>query len=217
MTEVERKSHAPVDQLKLTFPEDEKKFLESAYEGASTILEYGSGGSTMLAARLGKHVVAIESDPVWAASLNTIIGRHGFGGHAKVIHSDIGPVGLWGKPYDNSASQNFPNYALAVWEREDFQHPDVVLVDGRFRTACVLATILNAKAPVLLLFDDYSDRSRYHWIEKVIEPTQRVGRMAVFEIVPGKTNLAGHWLEIVKDFSRTTFVPAQKKRKKLKF
>lgn len=80
---VEHESHAPVEQLKLTFPEAEKEIVEAAYEAADTILEYGSGGSTMLAACRGKHVTAVESDSGWAASLNDIMGQHGYADHAK--------------------------------------------------------------------------------------------------------------------------------------
>lgn len=63
--------------------------------------------------------------------------------------------------------------------------PDVVLVDGRFRTGCALVTALHTKKPLRLLFDDYAPRRHYHRIETYIgAPRQMIGRMAEFEVVP---------------------------------
>ena len=51
-------------------PEAEAAHLRAAYAEADAILEYGAGGSTMLAARMpGKRVWSVESDADWAATL----------------------------------------------------------------------------------------------------------------------------------------------------
>ena len=45
--------------------------VQAAYAGAQVILEYGSGGSTVLAAAMpGKTVFSVESDPAWARGLD---------------------------------------------------------------------------------------------------------------------------------------------------
>ena len=54
------------DRPTLTLPEAEAALITAAYDKAEVILEYGSGGSTVLAADLGKKVVAVESDRDWA-------------------------------------------------------------------------------------------------------------------------------------------------------
>ena len=56
-----------VKRPKLTLPPQEAEALKEAYAGADTILEYGSGGSTVVAAeRPGTLVTSVESDRGWA-------------------------------------------------------------------------------------------------------------------------------------------------------
>jgi hypothetical protein len=58
-----------------------------------------------------------------------------------------------------------------------------VLIDGRFRVACTLATIkhLVNKTSFEILVDDYADRAEYREIEKYAELSSMQGRMAVFK------------------------------------
>ena len=60
--------------------------------------------------------------------------------------------------------------------------PDFVLIDGRFRVACFLTTLLYAEKDTLVLFDHYVDRGIYKIVEKFIKPIQINGRQAVFRI-----------------------------------
>ena len=54
----------------LTLPKAEAAWLAEFYGVAGTILEYGSGGSTVLAAEMpGKTVYSVESDLAWAADM----------------------------------------------------------------------------------------------------------------------------------------------------
>ena len=51
----------------LTLPDAEAALIRAAYAKADVILEYGSGGSTVLASELpGKSVFSVESDRDWA-------------------------------------------------------------------------------------------------------------------------------------------------------
>ena len=54
----------------LTLPPAEAEALRAAYAIADVILEYGSGGSTALAAEMpGKTVFSVESDAAWLAGM----------------------------------------------------------------------------------------------------------------------------------------------------
>jgi hypothetical protein len=55
-----------ITRPELTLPEAEAATIRAAYERAGVILEYGSGGSTVLGAELGKRVLSVESDKAWA-------------------------------------------------------------------------------------------------------------------------------------------------------
>ncbi|MBE0453896.1 hypothetical protein [Roseovarius autotrophicus] len=171
----------------LTLPEAEAAHLRAAYEDASAILEYGSGGSTVMASEMpGKRVWSVESDEAWAAMMRGWFKANppATGTTVEVIWADIGPTRQWGHPTDRSGYLRYPRYPLGILERDDVS-PDLVLVDGRFRTGCALAAALHAKAPLRLLFDDYAPRRHYHRIEEFIgAPRRMVGRMAEFEVLP---------------------------------
>lgn len=170
----------------LSLPEAEGAHLRSAYEAAQVILEYGSGGSTVMAAELpGKLIFSVESDPAWARSLQHYLDTVGLPSPAIIYYADIGPVGKWGRPVDTTHWEQFHRYPGDIWKKRFFRHPDVVLIDGRFRAACLAMTRLNMTRPVTVLFDDYAERQTYHAVEEVVgPPAQMIGRMARFELVP---------------------------------
>jgi hypothetical protein len=174
---------APDVAFKLTFPAAESGFVRQAYAAAGVILEYGSGGSTVLAAGLGARVFAVESDRLWASHLSEYLAP--VSDRVAVHYADIGPTGEWGTPDDLRASSRFHRYALSVWDRADFVEPDLVLIDGRFRAACLVAVLLRARRPTTVLFDDYARRRYYHGVERLARKEELIGRMARFTVTPG--------------------------------
>jgi hypothetical protein len=174
-------AEAPV----LTLPAAEAAALQEAYAAAQVILEYGSGGSTVMAAGMpGKTVFSVESDRRWLRKMRGWFAENAPAATVRLHWADIGPVRRWGIPKDDSAIRQWPGYPLSVWDRKDFVHPDVVLIDGRFRVGCLLATLLRITRPVTVLFDDYVPRKRYRVAEEFAEPVARIGRMARFEVAP---------------------------------
>jgi len=169
----------------LSFPAEEIDRIRRVYDSARIILEYGSGGSTVLGSeRPGKLVFSVESDHAWAIRLQHEIDLRNLPSPALVYHVDIGPTGNWGRPIGPEAWTRFHRYPLAIWDEPFFRQPDVVLIDGRFRPACFIAVLLRTQKPVTVLFDDYTERPAYHSVEAFLKPTEMVGRMAVFDVQP---------------------------------
>ena len=169
----------------LTFPEDEASLLRRLFAQASVVLEYGSGGSTVLAAELAKGIViSVESDRSWAETLSTWFVDNPPKADLRLHTVDIGETKKWGRPVGNASWQKFHRYPISVWDRDDFVHPDVVLIDGRFRAACWLTCMLRCTQPMTVLVDDYVDRPSYHTVEHFLMPTEIVGRMARFDMTP---------------------------------
>ncbi|MCM2562224.1 hypothetical protein M8756_08660 [Lutimaribacter sp. EGI FJ00015] len=159
--------------------------VRAAYGRADVILEYGSGGSTVLGAEMGKRVLSVESDQDWAKMMRDWFTQNPPEGEVDIIWSDIGPTKEWGHPVDDRAWKRFARYPLEVWDMPEFAHPDVVLVDGRFRVGCALAAAYRITRPVGLYFDDYVPRKRFHEVEEFIGPPAEIaGRMARFELRP---------------------------------
>jgi hypothetical protein len=169
----------------LTLPKDAAAALGAAYAQAGVILEYGSGGSTVLAAEMpDKAIFSVESDAAWVVMMQSWFTANPPASPPHLHYADIGPTRDWGHPVDETAFRRWPGYALSVWDRPDFRHPDVVLVDGRFRVACLLTTAFRINRPVTVLFDDYAGRRHYHGVEELLRPTALIGRMARFDLVP---------------------------------
>ncbi len=171
--------------FKLTLPDDAAAALRDACAGARVVLEYGSGGSTFLALEAGVGFVAsVESDAQWAADIGAALSARFADDRFLVHHADIGPTKAWGQPADRSGFRRYPLYATEIWDHPRFRHPDVVLIDGRFRVACFLTTMIRCTRPVTVLFDDYIDRESYHWIEELVPVDSMAGRMARFTVTP---------------------------------
>lgn len=170
-----------------SFPQEESDALKEAYSSARVILEYGSGGSTVLAAEMsGKLVFSVESDRMWALGLQKQMATGDYASPATVYYVDIGRTGRWGRPIDESGWVRYIDYPNAIWDEAFFRHPDVILIDGRFRVACLLNALVRITRPVTVLFDDYVDRRPYHIIDEFLEPREIAGRMAIFDAKPGE-------------------------------
>jgi hypothetical protein len=170
---------------KLTLPTAEAEWLRDAYECAGSILEYGSGGSTVMASEMvGKSIHSVESDREWAEMMTGWFSQNSTLSNPVIHHTDIGPTREWGMPDDDKRWRAFPKYPLEIWDQPTFVHPDVVLIDGRFRVGCLLAVLIRAKKPVEVYFDDYVGREPYHATESFVKPTEIRGRMARFDINP---------------------------------
>ncbi len=174
----------PVERPELTMPEPEAALLRAAYGCADVILEYGSGGSTVMGAELGKTVFSIESDQEWAQMMRQWFTENPAPGAVDIIWSDVGETKEWGHPKTDAEWRRFARYPLEVWGLEEFRQPDVVLVDGRFRQGCALAASFMSAKPVDLYFDDYTRRKHYHVVEEYLGQPEITGRMAHFRVTP---------------------------------
>jgi hypothetical protein len=152
-------------------------------------LEFGTGGSTYLAALLGIPFVAVDSDPYFLRSVQEKIRRAGLLRVQSQTFwlADIGLTGPWGypvRPWRASEPQlkKFRRYSEPPPACYEGSLPDFVLIDGRFRVACALKALrmLRNQENWTIAVDDYADRPEYSIIEKFARLERRVGRMAVF-------------------------------------
>jgi len=155
---------------------------------AAAYLEFGAGGSTVLAAMHGVRFVSVESDRSFLKAVRRKIQSIGKLDPAKqtYITADIGLTEAWGAPVLKRASpprvKRWRRYPAAPWAlMQTLPGPYLVLVDGRFRVACALsaAKFLNGK-PGQILIDDYVGRDHYKVVERYLELTRSCGRMALF-------------------------------------
>jgi hypothetical protein len=170
------------------FDVDGDRYFAARLPKARVYLEYGSGGSTIVAAKSGARFTSVDSDPFFLRAVENKITSEFGRLNGDLIYCNIGITGFWGIPIFKRPSagrrKRWKRYPLAPWGGHDASFlPDLVLIDGRFRVACALATIkyLSNKVPFEILVDDYGDRAEYREIEKYAELSSMQGRMAVFK------------------------------------
>src|SRR5690606_32007659 len=125
---------------------------------------------------------------------------------APIIYSvDLGETGKWAKLKNSSRWRDFHQYPLRVWGEDFFKEPDVILIDGRFRTACFITAYLKVTKPTIVLFDDYVNRDYYHIVEKLVKPTDFIGRMARFDLDKVATIPREHLEWIVGSYNKVAY------------
>lgn len=166
------------------------RWFISKLKESRNYLEYGSGGSTYLAAQYGVPFVCVDSDGFFLKQLKNKIESDGFLNESNQTyhHANIGLTEGWGRPavFKQPSIQRlnlFRKYSdlPEVYTRKLYI-PDLILVDGRFRVACALKILqfLGDKKGWTLIVDDYVNRPQYHVIEEYAQLKFCVGRMAVF-------------------------------------
>lgn len=171
------------------FDEESTAYFMDQLNNCTFYLEYGTGGSTVQAARKGISFVAVESDLSFMNSVQNKIGQLRY--DQKLIAIDTGLTGSWGVPLfktpKKSRQAKWRQYPAAPWTLiTEQQPPDLILIDGRFRVACALTCIKHTRhrSRMKLLIDDYDDRPFYHIVERFARLTTTTGRMAVFGTAP---------------------------------
>ena len=147
-------------------------------------LEYGCGGSTVLACQQAgiRAVISVDSDLAWTTKVReTTLNSQC---RVSVEYCDIGPVADWGRPIDQSGACNYWRYIADPWRRAaELGEPiDLVLIDGRFRVATFLFSLVASPPGAAILFDDYFNRPQYSAVERFCKPVAQHGRMATFVV-----------------------------------
>ena len=161
----------------------ERSVFERLVATSNAYLEYGCGGSTEIASQIAKGVVvSIESDALWVKALKEKLHiREAIAkGKLHIQHVDIGPVGDWGVPKDETKIRNWPQYFLTPFTKYDFLY-DLILIDGRFRPSCAYAAFALANDSVTVIIHDYAVRTYYHDVEKFFNIVEQVDTLVVLE------------------------------------
>ncbi len=161
--------------------------LTSLLRRASCVVEFGAGGSTTLALKLGvKKLISVESDPVWIERIlaDDSAARAQEEHRLHLIHADIGAIGMFGGPQDGSDTQSWSVYPTAPWSHLEAHQPDLVVIDGRFRVACIMETILRTSdgAHPLIAIHDFWDRPAYHSVLPFLQEITRCETLGVFRV-----------------------------------
>jgi hypothetical protein len=180
------------DDYKPHLFEGESDLLRQEMAKASSYLEFGIGGSTLLAAEVGiRRIVSVDSDQAWVRKIDEKIAVNRPRFDIELIHCDIGQTRDWGFPVDRERIADWPQYFILPWQRflSRRETPDLIYIDGRFRVACALYSLLNLhlhrsrlfRKAARLLIHDFSDRPYYDKILEFASVVAAVNTLVVVE------------------------------------
>ena len=144
--------------------------------------EYGVGDSTIWALEnTSSRIISVDTDKKWINKVDISKNKK----RIDINWINLGEIENWGRPKTYEYRKHFIEYISNVWNFN--LKADVILVDGRFRVACFLYSLINAKEGSIIIFDDYMNRSHYHVVEEVLGIHKKCGRQVAFK-VPLKFN-----------------------------
>lgn len=180
------------DKYPVILTDAEKVLLCKYLETSNKYIEFGAGGSTFLAlSNSSADIYSTEADKSWIDYLRSfnIIRNSEEAGRLKFYNIYIGKTKKWSYPEDSSCKNYYPEYSSRVFNDVS---ADTIFVDGRFRVACVLNSIIHSSNETKILLHDYIDRPYYHIIENYLDIIETADSLAVFKI---KDNIDRNELE----------------------
>ncbi len=150
-----------------------KRYLKNC----DVYFEYGVGNSTIwVLENTSCKIISVDTDKKWINKINASKNKK----RIDINWINLGEIGNWGRPKTYKYRKYFIDYISNVWNFD--LKADVILVDGRFRVACFLFSLINAKEGSIIIFDDYVDRPHYHVVEEVLKIYKKCGRQVFFKV-----------------------------------
>lgn len=159
--------------------EKAKAWLTGELHKAKLFLEFGAGGSTLLANSIGVDTISVESDRFYAEAVRSALKSPNI---CRILTPDMGITRQWGMPLFSTRTKGL-RYVSAPFALLEGRFPDLIIVDGRYRVACALECArraAEASATSTLLLDDYAGRSHYYMLEDYLGAPEIIGKAARF-------------------------------------
>ena len=185
--------------LPVRMSDGERDLFARTLAKASHYMEFGSGGSTLLAVRSpAKLILTVESDPEWLRKIQTHpeIAKAVAQRRLFLTHADIGPVGDWGRPTGETRLKEWPRYYADPFFATDILF-DLILIDGRFRVGCALAAAACAPETATVIIHDYELRSQYYLVEKFFDIEETLESLYVLRRRKA-INLRSFYMEVMR-------------------
>lgn len=161
---------------------DEVDFLRKNLRICDTVLEWGSGGSTLEIAKHCKLLYSIENDVNWFRKVAELIPSN-----VKLYHV---PKNSEEESGHDGTFENYEDYVnTALYELKDIMF-DVIFIDGRARIACAELAQHKLKPDGIILIHDYRNpteqyrRYEYEVVEQFLDCID--GAYALWKFKPKK-------------------------------
>lgn len=167
--------------------DDEKDFFTKNIVDSKNYLEFGMGGSTFHVLKNSDATIySIDSSKDWLAHMKSfkLIKDSVENKRLKLFLVDIGPTKSWGFPLDENDRELFPAFSSYIFSQINPAEIDTVLIDGRFRVACALKTILECRdnSGLKIMIHDFTFREEYQHVFNYLDEVERVNSLLLFKI-----------------------------------
>ena len=147
-------------------------WLRTYLRGDMRVFEYGSGGSTVFFALRVQHLISIEHDSEWYRRTKDRLESVSENRVTYTLQPpESGPADGFGSTDDRYQGMNFASYVRTIDEYGDATF-DLVSVDGRARSACLIRAVRKVKPGGFVLLDN-SDRQEYAAAMKELDAFKR--------------------------------------------
>lgn len=168
----------------MAMSQPEEDLLTRYLQSSTKYLEFGSGESTKLALHSSsiERVDSVESSQHFVEDYfedDELIWRAIDSNRLNFHYVDIGPTKDWGIPIDKTKKYLWPNYSLSIFRRK--RDYDLVLIDGRFRVACALSSMLSIPSKCDYLIHDFPVLPELFVLLNFLEIKERAGTLVAFE------------------------------------
>ena len=183
------------DNIFTLLTENERLFFTLILATSKKYLEFGMGGSTLLAINTLsiEKIVSIEHNKSWFKKVTQFKNiKNELGKRLFLEYIELGPLKL-NQTFGHNV-KNYTNYSKLIFQKYENDY-DFVFIDGIFRVACVLQTILNCKNDIKIMVHDINYTVKYHIIYKYLEVIYSIDTMVLFCI---KQNIDKE--EVKKDY-----------------
>ena len=164
----------------------ERSLFDKKIKKSKFYLEFGMGGSTIRALHKSKaKIYSIDSSKDWISYMREYpLIRKMEQKRLFLFYVNIGSTKEWGFPAGNKNKKIFPNYSTNIFNTIEKKCIDTVLIDGRFRVACTLKTILEcySNTNLQILIHDFWNRKQYHIVLKYLSEVESSDTLGVFVI-----------------------------------
>ena len=174
--------------------------LQKAMNQSNNYLEFGTGNSTRIAAETDNihRITVVESDPTfWKEEVLSIpsVKQALKKGRLTPHLINIGATAKWGYPIDDSCSDQWPMYHSCAFQSNVAY--DLILVDGRFRIACILHACLSCPPSTKILIHDFFDRPIYFVVLPFLKLEDQADTLGLFSIKKNKNiNILKEYIKI---------------------
>lgn len=164
--------------------ENEFALFQKYFDPAQTIVEFGSGGSTLYALAYDKTVYSVENNPAFYRVMMSIAPvQESFGKNLHYYFIDMGETNEWGVPVDESPKPVWWTYFVDVWQK--IKEPvEFIFIDGRFRVMCAMHALKQIKAngwDSVVCLHDFPRREHYHVLLKFFDVVEQAETLVILK------------------------------------